>query len=123
MMRGPAALNPVGADAARRFETVELRDLDVHQHDVVRLAFQRGDHLQPVAGDVRAVAELREQPQRELLVDGVVLGQQDPQRRPLGELRAGWGAYLLGGGGVYRRLLRADLEQRVQQVGRLDRVW
>ena len=40
-----------------------------------------------VAGDVRAVAELLEQPERELLVHGVVLGQQDPQRVSRAELR------------------------------------
>ena len=75
------------------------------------------DRLQPIARHVRAVAELRQQAQGELLVDGVVLGEQDAQRATLGQLRAGRGTEPLSRRrGVHRLLLRTDFEQCVEQV-------
>ena len=49
------------------------------------LRLERRDRLQPVAGHVRAVAQLLEQAERELLVHRVVLGEQDAQRVAVAE--------------------------------------
>jgi hypothetical protein len=75
-------LRPFRDDPPRRIQAVELGHLHVHQDDVVRLGFECRDRLQPVHRDVSAVAERFEQTQRHLLVHGVVLGEQDPPRRP-----------------------------------------
>ena len=76
---------PAGTDPTRRLEPVELGHLDVHQHQVVRARLERRDRLQPVAGHVRAIAQLLEQAERELLVHRVVLGKQDAQRVAVAE--------------------------------------
>ena len=87
MMRGRDSVGPALADAARGVEAVHLGHLDVHQHDVVGLPLERLERLEAVRRDVGAVAQLVEHPERDLLVHGVVLGQEDPQRRRLGHAR------------------------------------
>ena len=57
-----------------------------------RVRSMRGDRLQAVAGDVGAIAHPLEQPERELLVHRVVLGQQDAQRMARAELAVDAGA-------------------------------
>ena len=89
---------PAGTDPTRRLEPVELGHLDVHEHQVVGLRLERRDRLQPVAGHVRAVAQLLEQAERELLVHRVVLGDQDAQRVTVTEQRcARRGPYVVDG--------------------------
>jgi hypothetical protein len=56
-----------------------LRHLDVHEDDIVGGSRHLLEHLQPGGGHLRLVAESPEQPERQLLVGGVVLGQEDPQ--------------------------------------------
>ena len=80
-------VRPARPDPAGRLEAVELGHLDVHQDQVVASPLERGDRLEAVAGDVGRVAHLLEQPERELLVHRVVLGEQDPQRMALAERR------------------------------------
>ena len=77
---------PSGADTAGRLEAVELGHLDVHQDDVVVGRSEGVDSLQAVARDLGRVAHVSQQPQCELLVDRVVLGEKDPQRVSLGAL-------------------------------------
>ena len=48
MMRGRRVGRPPLADPARGVETVELRHLHVHQHDVVGLPLERVDRLETV---------------------------------------------------------------------------
>ena len=72
---------PALADPARSIETVQLGHLHVHEHDVVGLPLERLQCLEAVRRHVGAVAELVEEPECDLLVHGVVLGQEDPQRR------------------------------------------
>ena len=48
---------------------------------------QRRDRLEPVRHDVRRVAHPLEEPEGELLVHRVVLGEQDPKRVARGQLR------------------------------------
>ncbi len=54
--RTPAA-QPVLADAARGFESVQFRHVDIHHDDVVRLAAQGGEDFEAVADHVSAIAE------------------------------------------------------------------
>ena len=72
---------PALADPPRGIETVQLGHLHVHEHDVVGLPVERRQHLEAVRRHVRAVAELLEELECDLLVHGAVLGQEDPQRR------------------------------------------
>ena len=74
----PTLLRPILANPAGGIEAVEMRHLDVHEHDVVRPAFERLDRLEPVRRDVGAVAEPLQQAERHLLVHRVVFGEQDP---------------------------------------------
>ena len=83
----PLAGPPAFEDAARGLDAVHLRHLHVAEQQVVRLPFERLDRLDAVAGDVGAVAQLLQHPQRQGLVHGVVLGQQDPERMLRAEFR------------------------------------
>ncbi len=65
------------ADARRRFESVHLGHLAVHEHEVVGGAADRFDCLPPVDGQLRAVAEPLEHPHDDLLIDFVVFGDED----------------------------------------------
>ncbi len=75
-----------GPDLAGCLQAVHLGHLDVHQHEVVRESLDGLDGLDAVRGDIGAVAERFEDEQCDLLVDGVVLGQQHPQRVAFAEL-------------------------------------
>ncbi len=75
-----------GADAAGGLQTVHLRHLHVHQHEVVRELLDGLHRFDAVRGDVGAVPHRFEHQERDLLVDGVVLGQQHPQRVAFAEL-------------------------------------
>ena len=72
---------PPGADGAAGLEAVELRHLDVHENDVVGGLFEPREHLASVPSDVRGVAEPREETDGDLLIDRIVLGEQDAERR------------------------------------------
>ena len=82
----PRALfgRPFVPDAPRRLEPVHSGHLDVHEDDVVALPAQRVQSLLPVGGHVRRIAQPLQQEKRHLLVDHVVLGDQDAQRRKPG---------------------------------------
>ena len=110
-----ALLRPALADPARGVEAVELRHLHVHQDDVVRLPLERLDRLEAVRRDVGAVAEPLEQAERDLLVHRVVLGEQDPQRRP-GALSVGHGLDRLSLGPARGE----QLQERVVELRRLE---
>ena len=79
-------VGPAGADLAGCLEPVELGHLDVHEHDVILGSLEGCDGLEPVGRHVGRVAHPLEQPKRELLVHGVVLGQQDSERMADAEL-------------------------------------
>ena len=124
---------------ARRLQPVHLRHLHVHQHHVVGLALDRLDGFQAVGGDVRPVAHLREQAQRQLLVDGVVLGQQDAQRMPraaisgstvglAGAACAGWSGCAAAAKMPIRTSNSADgriglVRQAAKSPGSMPRLW
>ena len=82
-VRRPAAF-PL-ADPRGGREAVHLRHLAVHEHGVVAGARHRLHRFAPVVRDVHPVAELLEDPHRDLLVHLVVLGHEDAG----GERRAG----------------------------------
>ena len=111
---------PAPDDLARGGEAVHLGHLHVHQHDVVELARQRLEHLEAVGGDVGAVAHALEHAQRDLLVHGVVLGEQDAQRnarRQLGVDRRGRRPRGPRRGGAAHHA-----GQRLEELGRLHRL-
>ena len=83
----PRIRGPPLDDPARRLDAVHLGHLDIGEQQIVGLPLERLERLDPVPGHVGSIAELLEQPERELLVHHVVLGQQDPQRVPRAELR------------------------------------
>ena len=113
-LRTPALVDP-----PRRLQPVHLGHLDVHQHHVVAPALERGERLEPVRRDVPAVPELLEQEQCKPLVQGVVLCDEDPQRRALCDDRLRLGGLLE----PRRRALAAEhLEQGVVELRRPDRL-
>ena len=73
------------ADAARGLEAVQFGHLDVHEDDVVLLAFEGLEDLGAVLDDVGTVPHLAEDAGGDLLVDDVVLGEQDAERAALAE--------------------------------------
>ncbi len=75
-----------GPEPSRRLQPIHLRHLDVHQHDVVATTRDGSDRLHPVVREVGRVAHPRQQSKGKLLVHRVVLGEQDPERMPGGEL-------------------------------------
>jgi hypothetical protein len=68
------------ADLPRGLVAVHVRHLHIHQHKIIMAALQRDDRRETVRDGVRAVAEPSEETQRDLLVHGVVLRQQDIER-------------------------------------------
>jgi len=74
--RGEAGTNTVG-----RFEAIHFGHLDVHEDKVVFLAFDGLDGFEAVGGKVGVIAELLEDAKGDLLVDDVVFGDQDFQRK------------------------------------------
>ena len=67
------------ADNAGGGQSVHARHLHVHEDQIVVAALDQGDRLAAIVGHVGAMAQLGQQPHRHLLVDGVVLGHQNPQ--------------------------------------------
>ena len=114
-------VGPLPADPPGRLEAVHLGHLHVHQDDVVRLPLDGVEHLEPVLGDVRRVADALEEPERELHVHGVVLGQEDPQR-VLGAQEGGSVLVLRGGRGAGDGVGREHRDDRVEQRRGLDRL-
>ena len=134
------------ADQRGRLEAAEVGHLHVHQHQVEGLGVVRGQRLQSILGHGHLVPAALEQVDRQRLVDGVVLGQQDAERArrrggPGGSAvavafamypcrwRTGQRSALLvrpmsarrGGGAGDRRGLE-DSRQRLQEVGLRDRL-
>ena len=116
----PGLARPARADPAGRLEPVQLGHLDVHEHDVVDAPLDGGDGLEPVARDVRQVAHPLQQADGELLVHGVVLGEEDPERVAGAEvvIDPDPGRPDLDGG----RLAGEDRGERVVQRRWLDRL-
>ena len=110
----------MGTDPPRRLEAVQLRHLHVHEDDVVVLAAQRGERLEPVTGDVCRIAELFEQKQGEPLVHLVVLDEEDPQRRSL--LARGGGRRLALKSRRSRGRSSEHAQERVVELRTLDRL-
>ena len=103
-------------------EPIHLGHLDVHQHEVVRLALHRFDGLDAVRREVRPIAHLLQDAERELLVHDVVLGEQDAQRMARGHLgvdpRRG-----RGDGNRFRvGVVREQRDQRVVKMRLPDRL-
>ena len=68
-------------DRPRRREAVEHRHLHVHQHDVVAAAGRRRDRGAAVGDRLHAVPAGMQEGADQILVGGVVLGEQHPERR------------------------------------------
>ena len=110
---------PALADLARGFQAVHLRHLHIEEQDVVGLLLQRLEDFHAVVGEVSAITQLVQDAQADLLVDGIVIGQEQAQGQAAGEV------------GVERRrdgrfLLALDLDaqgaaQGVEQLRRADR--
>jgi hypothetical protein len=64
------------SNAPRRLEPVHLGHLDVHEDDVVPRCLKRGEGLDAVRRDVRAVAKPREELEGHLPVHLVVLDEE-----------------------------------------------
>ena len=80
---GPLRLRPPLTDPAGGVQPVQLGHLHVHQDDVVTRALERRERLVAVPRDVGGEPEPLEQAERDHLIHGVVLGEQDPERRPI----------------------------------------
>ena len=65
---------------------MELDHVQIHEHEVIVPAGDELDRLDPVAGDVRPVAEPLEHPRQQKLVCKLVLHDQDLQSIA----RGGW---------------------------------
>ena len=59
--RGRGGLGLAGADAPRRFQPVQARHLNVHEHHVVLFLFDGLKRLQAVAGYIGRIAQLLKQ--------------------------------------------------------------
>ena len=77
---------PTLTNLAGRFEAIHLRHLHVEKQYVVGLLFQRLEDFQAVAGNVSAVPQLVQDTDTDLLVDGIVIGQEQMQRQAAGEI-------------------------------------
>ncbi len=75
---GTLLRRPAGAYLAARLEAVHARHLDVHENHVVGILLDSRQRLPPVRRDVRGVSELLEEADGDVLIDGIVFGQQDP---------------------------------------------
>jgi hypothetical protein len=71
------------AQRACGLQAVHFRHLHVHQHHVVYLPLERFQRLQAVGRQIRLVAQACQDAECQLLVGGIVLGQQDAQRPAL----------------------------------------
>ena len=118
-IRGRRLARPAPVDLPGGLEAVELRHLHVHQHHVVGLSLDGVDGLEPVGRHVGPVPHLPEEPERDLLVDHVVLGQEDAERVAGGQVRIELPPRHAALGHV-DRLLGQDRDQRVEELGRLD---
>ena len=115
----PTSARPAPGDLAGGLEAVEFRHLQVHQDHVVRLPLDGVNRLQAVGGHVGPVAHLAEEPERHLLVDRVILGQEDPERVPARHLRVECAPRQPARRHV-DGLLGQDGDQRVEELRRLD---
>jgi hypothetical protein len=110
---------PAPVDLARGLEAVQLRHLHVHENHVVRLPLDGRDRLQPIGGDVGAIAHLGEEPGSDLLVHHVVLGEEDAQRVTPRHLRIEF-APRRAPLGYVDGLIAEDGDQGVEELRGLD---
>ncbi|EXI88900.1 MAG: hypothetical protein AW11_02003 [Candidatus Accumulibacter regalis] len=99
------------ADPARCFEPVHDRHHHVHQHDVEAFATQPINGGLAVLHQCDAVTPAFEQPDRQLLVDGVVFDEQNGQRRSCSRRRL-----LVRARCGRRRALVEGASERVQEL-------
>ena len=64
------------ADQRGRLEPIDFRHLAVHENQWIAGSFMCGDRFLAVTGDIDPVAEFFQHPAGDLLVHGIVLGQQ-----------------------------------------------
>ena len=72
----PPALALQQPDGGGCFEAVHVRHLDVHEHEIERTVFHRGQRLASIADDGHQVAAFGQQTLRDALVDDVVFGDE-----------------------------------------------
>ena len=83
MRAGPALPCP---DGCRGVAAVEIGHLYVHQHDVVVTVVDRDHRLRAAADDVDVVPCFAKHLACDALVDGIVVGVQDPKSRARGRV-------------------------------------
>jgi hypothetical protein len=67
-------------DVCGGIKAVHFRHLDVHQNEVERLLLQGGQRFLAVGGQADLVPFLRQQNQRQPLIQGVIFHHQDAER-------------------------------------------
>ena len=83
MMRGRSLPIHSPVDSPGGLEAVHHRHLHVHEDDVVALAPESLQRLEPIDGDVRSITHLLEQKKREPMVHLIVFSNEDARTRPL----------------------------------------
>ena len=69
-----------GANPSRRRDAIHFRHLRIHEHERVGFLLHRLDRLAAVLHDIGRVTEIAELQQRDLLVHGIVFGDEDARR-------------------------------------------
>ena len=107
-----------GADLAGGLEPVHLRHLQIHENEIVVPALQGGNRLKAVGHRVGTVTETLKEAHGDLLVHGVVLGEQHLQRNFL----ADGPVHELGGRGQAGGFRTEQGGDRVDQRGGANRL-
>ena len=123
---GLLGLRYLRSDALRGFEAIQLGHLHVHQDDVVRTLLGGSHGLFAIDRYICIKAEVAEQPESHLPVDGIVFGEKNAERGlGCGLARGGLGradGWLRDRIGC-QRIAVNETNQRVPEAGAVDWLW